>query len=160
MFSIHIATAASLPQPAQVVIFLLLFSYFFFSNYTTFSLSLSLFIFSLKEMETREREIEARRVRFFLFFFGCPNPPPFSFSSFLLLLTEMAQPRKMCIQLGPEKKKSPPLAPFKGSLEIGFLWPFFSFSFFHQEELLGWPTELVSREREREAAGGGTATRV
>jgi hypothetical protein len=54
----------------------------------------------------------------------------------------MAQPRKMCIQLGPEKKKevkkkSPPLAPFKGSLEIGFLWPFFSFSFLHKEETLG-----------------------
>jgi hypothetical protein len=68
-------------------------------------------------METRERE-RLRRVRFFPFFFGCPNPPPFSFSSFLLL-TEMAQPRKMCIQLGPEKKKEekrknrPPLRPLK-----------------------------------------------
>ncbi len=94
----------------------------FLSNYDLLSpLSLTFHSHS-KEMETRERDWGG-----FCFSFAPISLPSPSLSLFpvllllLLLLTWNGSPGK-CVQRWLKRIAPPPLAPFKGSLEIGFLW--------------------------------------
>lgn len=126
---VHIATAASQPA-SQPRSWFFIFSFLIFSfRITTFSLSRFSFSHSKKWRQERER---LRRVRFFPFFFWLPQSSPLLFFFFPALNWNGAAPENVYTtrawkEKRRKKKKSPPLAPFKGSLEIGFLWPFFSF---------------------------------
>lgn len=101
---------------------LLLYVHFFSFKLRPSLSSLSHFSFSLQRNgDKRER---LRRVLLFLCSDLSPLPFSFPFSCAVAAVAALNlkwQPRKMCTTLA-EKNRPPPLAPFKGSLEIGFLW--------------------------------------